>query len=178
MMHASKRFRWRSVVGFWRDRLMAWRDEAPSPASPSAPVPTIDRLPLYVTAEGATVRLDGERLSVAVGRELILTAPLGDISEVVLIGPVAVTTPCLHALLAAEVPVIWCSMSGWVLGHTSALDAAGVERRRAQYRTADDPSRTLDVARALVAAKLHGQRLILRRGGAGHFPVGRLERLM
>ena len=44
--------------------------------------------------------------------------PLGDVSELVLHGPVALTTPALGALLREEIPVTYASSGGWVLGHT------------------------------------------------------------
>ena len=52
---------------------------------------------------------------------------LGDVSELVLHGPVALTTPALGALLREEIPVTYASSGGWVLGHTVST---GHQQRR------------------------------------------------
>ena len=62
--------------------------------------------------------------------------PMIDVSQVALLGPVAVTTPTLHALMRAEVPVSWMSSGGWLLGHTVGTGSRNVAVREAQFRTA------------------------------------------
>ena len=73
------------------------------------------------TAEGrrAHGRVDegGGRLMVETEEETV-EVPLIDVSQVSLFGPVSVTTPALHALMRAEIPVSWFSTGGWFLGHT------------------------------------------------------------
>lgn len=173
-----------SIFGVWRRRLAALiaPDEVkPSPAPP-APVPLADdqRLPLYLQAEGARLQLDGRVLRLTCNDEELATAPLAEVSDVVLIGPVTVTTPCLHALLRADIPVSWHTMGGWFLGHTSGLGNSRLGLRLAQYRAAGAGAHALDLARSLVAAKIHGMRLMLRRNHKSappHLTLCRLDRL-
>lgn len=172
-----------SILGVWRRRLARLiAPEEPRAATPPAPVPLADdqRLPLYLQSEGARLQLEGEVLKLTRDDEDLATAPLAEVSEVVLIGPVAITTPCLHALLKADIPVSWHTISGWFLGHTSGLGGAGLSRRLAQYRAAGDSGQALTLARTLVAAKIQGLRLMIRRNHKGTPPqltLCRLDRL-
>lgn len=173
-----------SILGVWRRRLarLIAPQEAPSDATPPPPVPLADdqRLPLYLQSEGARLQLEGEVLRLTRDDAELASAPLADVSEVVLIGPVAITTPCLHALLRADVPVSWHTMGGWFLGHTCGLGGAGLSRRLAQYRAAGDGAQALGLARTLVASKIQGLRLMIRRNHKGASPqltLCRLDRL-
>lgn len=131
---------------------------APRPLNPADD----PALPLYVQTPGARVRKRGEQLAVEIEDETV-TMPLIDVSHVVLFGPVSVTTPALHALMRAEVPVSWFSTGGWFLGHTVGTGSGNVAIREAQYRSAFEKHRCLAFARDLVAAKIRNARTILRR---------------
>lgn len=139
-------------VAFFRKGL------APRPLNPAADT----ALPLYVQEPGARVTKSGEVLVVETeaGKSEI---PLGDVSELVLHGPVSLTTPAVAALLREEVPVTYASTGGWVLGHTVSTGHRNVATRIAQYRAAFDERRCLIFARSLVAAKIKNSRVFLRR---------------
>jgi CRISPR-associated exonuclease Cas4/CRISPR-associated protein Cas1 len=89
------------------------RGLAPRLLNPSAD----SALPLYVQEPGARVRKSGEVLVIETD-ERKTEVPIGDVSELVLHGPVALSTPALGALLREEIPVTYASTGGWVLGHT------------------------------------------------------------
>ena len=120
-------------------------------------------LPLYVQTPGARVRKRGERLVVEADEQTPVEAPLIDVSQVALIGPVGVTTPTLHALMRAGIPVSWMSTGGWLLGHTVGTGAKNVAVREAQFRAAGDERRRMAFSRELVAAKIRNTRTMLRR---------------
>ena len=95
------------------------------------------------------------------------TARLIDVSQVVLMGNVRMTTPCLHELMRREIPATWHSYGGWFLGHTMGLGHKNVELREAQYRASFDPGVSLAVSRSLVAAKIRNSRTMMRRNWRG-----------
>ena len=119
-------------------------------------------LPLYVQTPGARLRKSGEQLIVETEEEKV-EVPMIDVSQVALVGPVSVTTPALHALMRAEVPVSWFSTGGWFLGHTVGTGNGNVAVREAQYRFAFDEPRCLAFSRDLVEAKVRNSRTLLRR---------------
>ena len=134
-------------------------------------------LPLYVQTPGARVRKQGERLVVEAGDEKV-EVPMIDVSQVALLGPVAVTTPTLHALMRAEVPVSWMSSGGWLLGHTVGTGSRNVAVREAQFRTAADERRRMAFSRELVAAKIRNTRTMLRRNWRPDRPAEERDRVL
>lgn len=131
---------------------------APRPLNPSADT----ALPLYVQEPGARIAKSGEVLVIAT-EEQKTEVPIGDVSELVLHGPISLTTPTVAALLREEIPITYASSGGWVLGHTVSTGHRNVAIRIAQYRAAFDQRRCLVFARSLVAAKIRNARVFLRR---------------
>ncbi|HLH89407.1 MAG TPA: CRISPR-associated endonuclease Cas1 [Xanthobacteraceae bacterium] len=134
------------------------RGLAPRPLNPAADT----ALPLYVQEPGARVGKSGEVLVVETeaGKTQV---PLGDVSELVLQGPISLTTPAVAALLREEIPVTWASTGGWVLGHTVSTGHRNVSIRIDQYRAAFDERKSFGLARGIVAAKIKNTRVFLRR---------------
>ena len=126
-------------------------------------VPGTDALPLYVQAHRAKVAKSGDTLVVTVEDKKVATARLTETSQVVLMGNVSVTTPCLHELMWRGIPVTWHSFGGWFLGHTTGNGHKNVEMRTAQYRASFDEAICLRFAKGLVSAKIQNCRTLLRR---------------
>jgi CRISPR-associated protein Cas1 len=122
--------------------------------------------PLVVQDPRLKVRLDGERLVLREGDRLMQSARLGETSQLVLVGGAGCSEPVVHECCRRGIPIVHMSGTGWLLGITHGLLHKNVELRREQFATAADRDRSLAVARALVAAKIHNQRVLLRRNGA------------
>jgi CRISPR-associated protein Cas1 len=122
-----------------------------------------EALPLYVQARSAKVSKKGETLEISVDDQPQTTARLMDVSQVVLMGNIYLTTPTLHELLRREIPVSWHSFGGWFLGHTVGTGHKNVELRTAQYRASFDDRLCLRLARGLTRAKILNCRTLLRR---------------
>ena len=134
-------------------------DIAPRPLA----VPRDNALPVYVQAWKSSVRKKGETLEIQVEDKKVSTARLGEVSQLVLMGNIYLTTPTLHELMRREIPVSWHSYSGWFLGHTVGTGHKNVEVRTAQYRASFDEQACLNLARRLVHAKIMNARTLLRR---------------
>jgi CRISPR-associated endonuclease Cas1/CRISPR-associated protein Cas4 len=139
-------------VAFFRHGL------APRPLNPSADT----ALPLYVQEPGARVSKSGEVLVIET-KEQKIEVSIGDVSELVLHGPISLSTPALSALLREQIPVTYASTGSWVIGHTVSTGHKNVAVRIAQYRAAFDDRRCLSIARTFVAAKIKNARVFLRR---------------
>lgn len=122
-----------------------------------------EALPLYVQANQAKVAKSGENLEVTVEGERQASPRLIDVSQVVLMGNVYLTTPTLHELMRREIPVTWHSYGGWFLGHTVGVGHKNVELRAAQYKGSFDEQVCLRLARGFVRAKIVNSRVLLRR---------------
>ncbi len=119
-------------------------------------------LPLYIQTPGSRLRKSGERLIIETEEESV-EVPMIDVSQVILYGPVSVTTPALQDLMKHEIPVSWFSYGGWFVGHTVGTGNSNVAVREAQYRCAFDDDKSLSISRNLVAAKVQNSRTMLRR---------------
>lgn len=126
-----------------------------------------EALPLYVQANSAKVAKKGETLEVSVEDEHRTSVRLIDVSQVVLMGNIYLTTPTLHELLRREIPVTWHSFGGWFLGHTAGVGHKNVELRTAQYRASFDETICLKLARDLVRTKVLNCRTLMRRNWRG-----------
>jgi CRISP-associated protein Cas1 len=122
-----------------------------------------EAVPVYVQAHSAKVTKKAETLEIFVDDVKSATARLNEISQIVLMGNIYVTTSCLHTLMERDITVSWHSFGGWFIGHTVGTGHKNVEIRTAQYRTSFDPAACLRVAKGLVVAKIQNCRTLLRR---------------
>ena len=122
-----------------------------------------DALPLYVQEQGARVGKRGKTLVIRKGDEKLATAPLKDVSQLVLCGNVSVTAQTLHLLCEAAIPIVHLSTGHWFYGITKGITLRNAYARQAQFQAAEDPNRRLALAQAIVAAKGANQRTLLRR---------------
>lgn len=89
--------------------------------------------------------------------------PLVEIERVIIGDATQATTAALAALLERDIPISFWSWSGRVLGLLRPPSTASAGVRLEQYRRSLDPAFCLDVARALIEAKILNQRRILQR---------------
>ena len=120
-------------------------------------------LPVYVQSFRGKVAKEGHRLAITKDDSETTYARLADISQLVVMGNVYVTTPTLHELMRRNIPVTWQSYGGWFLGHTIGAGHANVELRTAQYKASFDDAVCLNLARGWVQAKIRNSRTLLRR---------------
>jgi len=122
-----------------------------------------EALPMYVQARGAKVSKSGENLIVTIDDQRVASARLIETSQLALMGNVYVTTPCLHELMMRGIPITWHSYGGWFYGHSLGNGHKNVELRTAQYKASFDDRTCLQLAKGLIAAKIHNCRILLRR---------------
>lgn len=137
-----------------------------------------EAMPLYVQANRAKVAKKGETLEITVDDVKAASARLPDVSQVVVMGNVYVTTPTLHELMRRGIPITWYSYGGWFLGHSVGTGHKNVELRTAQYRASFDDRTCLNLARGLVRAKILNCRTLLRRNWRGEASPDQLIALL
>ncbi|NOZ51635.1 MAG: CRISPR-associated endonuclease Cas1 [Gammaproteobacteria bacterium] len=126
-----------------------------------------EALPLYVQAYKAKVAKKGELLQVSVEDKVATNVRLIDVSQVVLMGNVYVTTPCLHELMSRDIPISWHSYGGWFKGHSVGTGHKNVELRTAQYKASFDDQVCLRIAKGLIHTKIMNSRTLMRRNWRG-----------
>ncbi len=124
-------------------------------------------LPAYVQANGARISKRGECLEVSSPDAPTAEIRLGELSQLVVMGNVTLTTPTLHELMRRQIPVSWHGHGGWFMGHTVGTGSGNVELRTAQFRGSFDEQVCLAIARGLVRAKLLNCRTLMRRNWRG-----------
>jgi CRISPR-associated protein Cas1 len=126
--------------------------------------PARDRAtPFYVQEQGAKVGKSGERLNVTKKKEKLGSARLTEVSHLVLMGNVQVSTQALHLLMGKGVPVIHFSTGGWLHGISHGNEVENAYGRAAQYQAAADPARCRAFAAEVVRAKVANQRILIQR---------------
>lgn len=134
-----------------------------------------DKLPVYVQAQGASLRLDGERIVIHSKDQPSQEVRLSNTSHVAVYGNVHVTTPAIRKLLERGIPLLFNSYGGWFVGQAVGHDSKNVELRLAQYGGTQDRVRCLQLARTFVASKILNCRTLLRRNHESPSPVALSE---
>lgn len=122
-----------------------------------------DALPLYVQEQRARVGKRGKVLLVTKEGEELARAKLKDVSQLVLCGNVSITAQAMHLLCEASIPVVHLSRGHWFYGITAGITLRNAYDRAAQFEAASNPSRRVEFAKAVVAAKGANQRTLLLR---------------
>lgn len=142
-----------------------WFRSATVPRTP--PPPARPALPLYVQTPGARIGKSAEILTVKIDDTDKQEVPLDEVSELILCGPVSLSTPAMHELLRRNIPVAWMSSGYWFLGTTGGQGPRSAAARTAQYIVAADQARRFNFAKSLIHAKVRNQRTLLRRNWRG-----------
>ncbi len=119
--------------------------------------------PMYINTPGSHVGKRGERAEVTLKGQTLESVRLIDLSQLVVFGNVAVSTPLIRELMSRDVPVCWYSSGGWFAGIAEGLPSRNVELRRRQALASAEGQ--LAIASRMVEAKILNARTLLRRNG-------------
>ena len=123
---------------------------------------------LFVTTQGAYLAKEGETIVVKVEREARLRLPVHTIGGIVCFGNVS-CSPFLMGFCAENgVGVSFLSEHGRFLARVQGPVSGNVLLRREQYRRADDPKVSTDIARAVLTGKIANSRTVLQRALRDH----------
>jgi len=120
-------------------------------------------LPFYIQEQGAKVGKKGHKLIVSKEGDELASVRIKDVSQVVLMGGVGISTQTVHHLCEEGVPVVYVSRGHWFYGITHGVGLRNAYDRAAQFRTAADEAKSLEFAREVVIGKGSNQRTILGR---------------
>lgn len=123
---------------------------------------------IYVTSEGGWLRKDGANLVVEVDGVERGRAPLHMLEGIVTFCRPGASPALLAACAEAGIAMSHLDPNGRFLARVEGPRSGNVLLRRAQFRIADDPARTVPIVRGVVAAKAGNQRTVLRRALRDH----------
>jgi CRISP-associated protein Cas1 len=120
---------------------------------------------LVVQTPGAQIGQRGDELLVSVKGEDVRKLPGQQVRAIYCYGAVQITAQATSTCLELGIDVSYFSPAGRFLGMLGGLPASGVDARRGQYRLFELPGVRLQLAREVVRAKIHNQRVMLMRNG-------------
>ncbi len=120
---------------------------------------------LVVQTAGAMVGFRSGEIVVTHKETALGKCPVHQLCSVHLYGAVQLTAQAAQTLLEKEIPVAYFSPAGRYLGMLTPLPASGVDARMGQYRLFGEPQMRLSLAREIIRAKIHNQRVMLMRNG-------------
>lgn len=123
---------------------------------------------LYVATQGTYLSRENDNILVRVEQETRLRVPIHTLGGVVCFGQVSVSPPLMDLCASNGVGLAFFSEYGRFLARVQGPVSGNVLLRREQYRRADDPVISADVARAIVIGKTVNSRAVLQRGLRDH----------
>lgn len=120
---------------------------------------------LVVQTPGAQIGQRGDQLLVTVKGEEQRKLPGQQVRAIYCYGAVQITAQAIETCLELGIDVSYFSPAGRYLGMLQGLPVSGVDARRGQYRLFELPGVRLQLAREVIRAKIHNQRVMLMRNG-------------
>jgi len=129
--------------------------------------PRDDGIHVVIQREAVRVGVRGQSVRV-IDREgeLVRELPLANLESLALLGGVQISTQALAVFADHQVPVAFMSSAGRTVAMMDPLGPSSAAVRAAQVRVLDRPEKALELARAVVVAKIINQRTLLMRNHA------------
>lgn len=118
---------------------------------------------LYITTPDRYISLDGENVVISAERQEIGRVPLHNLERIMLFGGAGASPALMGKCVSESRELVFMSRSGKFLARVEGEVNGNVLLRRKQYRVADKPQESLEIARNIIAAKLYNSRWALER---------------
>jgi len=123
---------------------------------------------LFVTSQGSYLGKEGETVVVKVDNDVRLRVPVHTIGGIVCFGLVS-CSPYLMGFCAEKgVAISFLTERGRFLARVQGPVSGNVSLRREQYRKADAPACSVDIAKAILTGKLANSRTVIQRALRDH----------
>lgn len=118
---------------------------------------------LFVTSEDIYLSLDGENVVANRNQEVAARYPLHILSGIISFSYAGASPALMGACAQRGIAISFCTPRGRFLARVSGENNGNVLLRRTQYRTADDPRQSCQIARAMIFGKLYNTRWSIQR---------------
>lgn len=119
---------------------------------------------LYVTTGGSYLHLDNDTVRIEIEHETRLRVPLHHLGGIVCFGDVLISPALISRAAEQGIGITLLDRNGRFRARIEGPVSGNILLRQAQHETARDSTRTLAVARNIVAGKLKNSRAVLQRG--------------
>jgi CRISP-associated protein Cas1 len=123
---------------------------------------------LYVTSQGAYLSKEGETVVVKVDGEVRLRIPVHTIGGIVCFGNVGCSPFLMGFCAENQVGLSFLTERGRFLARVQGPVSGNVLLRREQYRRADDPEASTNMAKSILTGKIANCRSVLQRAIRDH----------
>jgi len=120
---------------------------------------------LVVQTPGAQIGQRGDQLVISLKGEDVRKLPGQQVRAIYCFGAIQMTSQAVETCLELGIDVSYFSPAGRFIGMLRGLPVSGVDARRGQYRLFELPGVRLQLAREVIRAKIHNQRVMLMRNG-------------
>lgn len=123
---------------------------------------------LFVTSEDIYLSLDGENVVASRGKTVAARYPLHTLSAIITFSYAGASPALMGACAQRDISLSFCTPRGKFLARTTGEANGNVLLRRAQYRAADDPVQSCEIARVMVFGKVYNARWSIERTRRDH----------
>ena len=109
---------------------------------------------LFVTSEDIYLSLEGENVLANRDKTVVARYPLHTLQAIVSFSYAGASPALMGKCAEAGIGLAFCSPHGRFLARTCGESSGNVLLRREQYRVADDPARSCEIARTMIFGKL------------------------
>ena len=125
---------------------------------------------LFVTSEDIYLSLEGENILANRDREVIARYPLHTLQTIVSFSYFGASPALMGACAEKGIGLAFCTPRGRFLARVCGKSSGNVLLRREQYRIADDPRRSCEIARNMIFGKLSNGASSIQRTARDHAP--------
>ncbi len=118
---------------------------------------------LFVSTQGAYLNKEGETVVITADRKRLAQIPLLNLDGIVCFGRVSCSPFLMGACADRDVAVSFMTENGRFLASVRGAISGNVLLRREQFRRADSPDASADIARSVLVGKLANSRAVLQR---------------
>ena len=132
---------------------------------------------LYVTTPESYLHRDGENIVIKVGNEERFRIPVHNLEGIICFGHMGASPHAIQLCMDNNVGLSFLTPYGKFLGRVNGRVKGNVLLRRTQYRVADNPQASLEIAKCFITGKIVNCRTVLGRSIRDHGEVIGRERI-
>ncbi len=118
---------------------------------------------LYVNEQGARIGVDGGYIKVEMKNDLVRRIPSETLENISVFGNVSISTQAMQRCLKLGITLNFFSARGSYYGHLTPTARCRISRQRNQFALTELPDFTECFIKEILSAKIHNQKIILRR---------------